>query len=278
MPVSVQPIIIVQIDVREKKLITLFENLIDEFGYMGHITLEKKNLPLGDVLIKCQVSGHDINSIPQIIIERKSLPDLASSIRDGRYKEQSFRLNQSEVHNHNILYLIEGDMSMWSESRMRVKKKTLYSAMFTLNYYKGFSVVRSQSVLETAEIIINMCDKLYRENTKSPYYANNAQILNPELQEEEYCSVLKKAKSAQVTTGNIGEIMLCQIPRVSGTSAIAIMDKYKTIETLMNEIKIDSECLESIQYMTKTGKSRHISKSCIENVKKYLVQNNETQI
>ena len=45
-----------------------------------------------------------------ILIERKSLNDLESSIKDGRYSEQSIRLNSSEIHNHNIYYLIEGNI------------------------------------------------------------------------------------------------------------------------------------------------------------------------
>ena len=40
------------------------------------------------------------------IIERKSLADLASSIRDGRYAEQSFRLNGYPIFNHYIYFNI----------------------------------------------------------------------------------------------------------------------------------------------------------------------------
>ena len=49
-----------------------------------------------------------------LIIERKSLNDLASSIKDGRYAEQSFRLSNIEHHNHNIVYLIEGDRGTYN--------------------------------------------------------------------------------------------------------------------------------------------------------------------
>ena len=41
-------------------------------------------LPLGDVIL-CE------NNTEKLIIERKSLGDLASSIKDGRYEEQSYR-------------------------------------------------------------------------------------------------------------------------------------------------------------------------------------------
>ena len=41
------------------------------------------------------------------LIERKSLNDLESSIKDGRYNEQSLRLDKYDLANHNIYYLIE---------------------------------------------------------------------------------------------------------------------------------------------------------------------------
>ena len=36
---------------------------------------------------------------------------MLSSIKDGRYEEQSYRLNGLSHHNHNIVYLIEGDVN-----------------------------------------------------------------------------------------------------------------------------------------------------------------------
>ena len=60
------------IDVREKSLIAECFKLLDK--------LEIKNLPLGDAIIQDD-SGNDL-----IIIERKTLTDLASSIKDGRYE------------------------------------------------------------------------------------------------------------------------------------------------------------------------------------------------
>ena len=49
-----------------------------------------------------------------MIIERKTLNDLASSIKDGRYKEQGYRLSNCSLHNHNIFYLIEDNLSSYN--------------------------------------------------------------------------------------------------------------------------------------------------------------------
>lgn len=40
------------------------------------------------------------------ILERKKIPDLASSMEDGRYLEQKFRLKKSGI--KHIIYLVEG--------------------------------------------------------------------------------------------------------------------------------------------------------------------------
>ena len=72
-----------------------------------------------------------------IIIERgegKTISDLTASIKDGRYKEQSYRLDGYSIHNHNIIYLIEGNLN-----RASFDKKTIYSSMFSIGYCKGFS-------------------------------------------------------------------------------------------------------------------------------------------
>ena len=148
-----------KVDVREKKLIKLLEAYISQFNFKK-IDIEIETLPLGDVII-CDEKGNE-----KIIVERKSLNDLASSIKDGRYVEQSHRLTNNPVHNHNIVYLIEGNLSTWT-NRYKVQANTLYSAIFSLNYYKGFSVIKTHDITETAEYILRMCDKLNREKKKS---------------------------------------------------------------------------------------------------------------
>ena len=85
---------IIKIDYREKKLIELIKKN-EEFSKKEY-TLLVENLDLGDIIF-CDSDGKEL-----ILIERKSIEDLSSSIIDGRYAEQSFRLNNSNIHNHNI--------------------------------------------------------------------------------------------------------------------------------------------------------------------------------
>jgi ERCC4-type nuclease len=267
------PNIVIRIDVRETELIAKCESLITIFPNVNFL---REQLPLGDIIIN---DGHK----ELIIIERKSLTDLAASIKDGRYEEQSYRLNGIEHHNHNIVYLIEGDFSKFNAFKYNafknggLDKQTLYSAMFSINYYKGFSLMRSQSVDETANIIFNMAHKLGKETGKQAFYSNflpnslsnleiNAETNPSSSLKEDYCAVIKKVKKDNVTAENIGEIMLCQIPGVSSASALAIFEQFKTLPNLIKCIEADNTCLDKICTKDANGKARKISKTTIATI------------
>ena len=113
---------------------------------------------------------------------------MAASIRDGRYKEQSYRLNGNSLHNHNIIYVIEGNINQYSERFTKVKKSAIYTSMFSLNYYKGFSVMRTFSINETADIILNFTDKYSREKKEGFY--EKEQLLDNKS-DNDYCDVKK---------------------------------------------------------------------------------------
>ncbi len=222
------------------------------------ISIEKRVLTLGDILITDDLDK-DI-----LLIERKSLTDLIASIKDGRYEEQSHRLiHSSGMHRHQIVYIIEG---LLSQINNPMDKKMIYSAMTTLQVFKGFSVIRTNSVQETANWITYSADKIQREMSKGtqPWTSDSALIEPPP-----YCSVVKRTKKDNLTPENIGEILLCQIPSISSVSAMAIMREYKTISNLIDNIKSDPNCLDNIVCETK-GKSRKIGKNVVQNIIAFL--------
>tara|TARA_Y100000768_G_C23951053_1_gene670240 strand:+ start:546 stop:1331 length:786 start_codon:yes stop_codon:yes gene_type:complete len=246
-----------KVDVREKRLIKLLEAYIGQFNFKN-IVIEIETLPLGDVII-CDELGNE-----KIILERKSLNDLASSIKDGRYVEQSHRLTNNPIHNHNIIYLIEGNLSTWT-NRYKVQANTLYSAIFSLNYYKGFSVIKTHDITETAEYILRMCDKLNREKKKVSYYETG------EKKPKKYCEVVKKVKKDNITPENIGEIILSQIPGVSSHTSQVIMNKYGSLYNLLCDLDTNQKCLDELSYTTDSGINRRISKTSIRNIVQYLL-------
>jgi len=285
----------IYVDEREH---TLYSALVDLVAYHRQaaaaaaatpvIQVTKKVLVLGDILIE-HPDGR-----PALLVERKTLADLLSSIRDSRYDEQSYRLvHASGFHPHNIVYVIEGVMGQLSQQKDR---DLVYSASFSLNHYKGFSVFRTATVLETAQWLWAVTTKIHRntQQNKAPRYAGPGPAASeatgdavtgeeeepvtddaiatptPTLTPPPYCSVVKKVKKDNVTPDNWGEIVLCQIPSVSAVSATAILQRYRTLAQLMAALQADPHCLDGITTVS-AGKSRKLSSAVVANVRKFLV-------
>lgn len=292
---------IIKVDTRESDLLRHINGLVANIPIFKQLVIKSETLPIGDIIIA------DENE-DKLIIERKSITDLLASIKDGRYEEQSYRLNGLNHHNHNIIYLVEGDVNQANrfKSDNRVDKLTAYSAMFSLNYYKGFSVFRSFSLEESATIICNMAYKLAKEPADKKVFYSNKQATTPaptpisiqepctlipvttepqqggsivvtqpdeaEQSEKDYVSVIKKVKKENITPDNIGEIMLCQIPGVSAVTALAILQQYKTLPNLIKELEINADCLRNITSTNAKGQTRRINKTSIANIVKFLVK------
>ena len=254
------------IDNREPAdMIAYVKNSIETSNNSKNMTLETANLEIGDVWI---FKDYDKNHVkPDIILERKSLSDLLASVKDGRYKEQSFRLDKFPIPNHNIYYIIEGNIEKLSN---QTTKQIIYSSLFTLSYFKGFSTLNTQSIKQTGEIIFRFSDKLLRENNKKSYYDENENQVKEETEDNsinkeekpQYSSVIKASKKANITQANILEIMLMQIPSVSANVAQIIGSNYKSMKQLINSLEKDKNCLNGILI---NGK-RKISKPTIQNI------------
>jgi len=96
------------------------------------------------------------------------------------------------------------------------------------------------------------------------------EIVLEEQTEKDYVNVVKRVKKENVTTENIGEIMLCQIPGISSVTALAILEKYKSLSNLIKEIQTNNDCLKDISYTNSKGQIRKINKSSLANIIKYL--------
>ncbi len=259
-------VMLIRVDMRESELFGLFQmNLVGPTH-----TLRSEALPVGDVILSSADGETDY-----IVFERKSLADLAASIRDGRYKEQSLRLQAfPNVPHHNVVYIIEGDFARYNERFSKIGKGALQSAMCSLNYYKGFSVVRTMSVLETYELVHSYADKLSGGNKCPPHplkTPNEEGGVGGTCSPPPYCSVLKvkQVKCENITPQNIAEIMLCNIPSVSSKTAAAIVKKYPTMRALMDALNADGSetCLADIRLETQ----RKLSKQCISNIHNFLM-------
>jgi crossover junction endonuclease MUS81 len=286
----------IKIDSREKDLQNKISFYVSSIPAFRNLKVIVEPLPIGDIIIS--KNNEDV-----LIIERKSVNDLLSSIKDGRYEEQSYRLNGLPLHNHNIMYLIEGDFNKMNAFRdTKMEKLTLFSAIFSLNYYKGFSAIRTFTMDETALFICNCTTKLMKGETtnRKAFYLNKnvaastvvteektetdssgsadsteefpEQTEEPKDNTKEYISMVKKVKKENITIENIDEIMLCQIPGVSTATAVSIIKKFNSIANLIKSLEENEKCLADVTNTNGKGQSRKITKTSITNIMKFLLK------
>lgn len=275
------------IDEREANLYHLcqtFANLHE----MKSVPIEKRVLQLGDIIFMS-----DDESVTHLVIERKSFSDLLASVKDGRYAEQSHRLIHCFPNPHNIVYLLEG---MFSTVNQEKDKKKIISCMASLNYFKGFSLMRTVSASETAQHIVYLADKIAKgakrptlpsevskelpTKAAAPVSQEHSSVVSSEtappsnvqlaIVPAPYCSVVKASKKANITKENIGEIILCQIPGISSTTAVELMKPFGTFAEFMNKIKEDSVYLETVA-IENNGKKRKIGTNVIKGIREFLL-------
>jgi len=289
----------IKIDSREHELIRTCKYYLELNPSYKNISIVVEQLSLGDIII---TDG----KTEKLIIERKSIRDLSASIKDGRYEEQSYRLNGISHPNHNIIYLIEGDMNRPNVFKDSINKMMMYSAMCSLLYFKGFSVIRSLHIDESALILCNMAYKISKgeaenrqayykipqivpviqsvdnkivvndvtsenvDDTESKEVGDEYEVIDHGSLEKDYCSVVKKVKKDNITPNNIGEIILCQIPGISSITACAIMLHFKTLPNLIFEIAKDDMCLAEVNCTNSKNQVRKLNKTVIANIIKFL--------
>ncbi len=104
----------------------------------GCCDLKIHRMPVGDYLID-----------ERVLVERKTLPDLVASIKDGRLFRQALRLVEAEPW---CVIVLEGTVSDLTGSGMR--REAIQGALITLTLYLGIPLLRSMGPDETARLLI----------------------------------------------------------------------------------------------------------------------------
>ena len=152
---------IIHIDFREKDILKHCTEMKKD------IEIKTENLLLGDILIN------------KLLIERKTINDLAASIVDGRYKEQSFRLLKALEEGYKVFYFIEGNMDLYTGA---ISKNTLVSTIYSLTN-KGFQVLLTKNSKENAFFILQFAEKMKR-NEKDEKKKEMKIEINTEINKE----------------------------------------------------------------------------------------------
>lgn len=258
------------IDSREAKLKEYFDSINDEVTKLD-INITYQNLNLGDIILKC----NDI----ELIIERKTIYDLFSSIQDGRYKEQKYRLLK-HYDLSQIVYLIEDVANVSKVKYLRNFSSITYGSIVNTIFRDNIKVVRSFSLNESATYILNILKKM----NKNPEFFNslNKTQTNQDIQEKthqtnnDYVDNFKLKKSSEMTPQNCAIIQLSVIPGMSVHMAKIILTQYgslvKLIQAYQHIEDLDSKknMLATIEFDIKNNKKRKLGKVLSERVYQYL--------
>ena len=207
----------IYIDAREQQL---YNNIIDRDldKYKDNITITKKQLELGDIII-------EFNDI-QMIFERKTMNDLLSSITDGRYKEQKMRLLNNYT---NINYLIEGTDIISSNN---INKQQLLTSVYYHSIYRdNIKIFFNKNLNDTITFLLLLSTKII-DNPDNFKSSSQNSISNIYI---DTCKI-KSKKIDNIDKETCYLLQLSQIPGISKEIAKNIKDKYPTMTILLNTL------------------------------------------
>ena len=223
--------------------------------FLGNDNVQVLNLDIGDIQIR---NGETI----LFVIERKTICDLSSSIKDGRHREQKMRLINSGVDINNIMYLIEGDLD--TIKLKCLPKSTIISSIINTLLRDNIKVHRSKNMNESIEFIEMLFNKLRKQDIKLFENKNTS-----------YVSTIKLKKKENLDSSNCYLLQLAQIPGSSTKIADCIKETYPNMMSLCSKYSsIDlserPKLLENLTYSIQNNKTRRIGKVVSERIYLYL--------
>ncbi|KAB1251394.1 Crossover junction endonuclease MUS81 [Camelus dromedarius] len=210
-----------------------------------HVTHMVRKLHVGDfVWVAQETSPRDPARPGELvldhIVERKRLDDLCSSIIDGRFREQKFRLKRCGL-GHRV-YLVEEHGSVHNLS---LPESTLLQAVTNTQVIDGFFVKRTADIKESAAYLALLTRALQRLcqghtlrsrpwGTPGDPESRTGPFPNP------LCSLLTfedfNAGAIKNKAQSVREVFarqLMQVRGVSGEKAAALVDRYSTPASLL---------------------------------------------
>jgi ERCC4-type nuclease len=236
------------IDHRESHI----KEIINNKNYTN-INFEYKNIDHGDFIF-------EINDKQLLVIERKTIADLAASIKDGRYSNQKIEL-LNNYNRRNIYYIIEGNFSGYSEDTNicigGLDKKHLVGSILNTMIRDDIKIFFTQNINETIDLLINIYNRISKDPNKYT-----------EPQQESFITTKKSNKNSTYFN------MLCQIPGISNKIANNIINKYPTFNILFNSLK-DIDDLQKLKELKeiKTESNKAISKTTLNCIINTLFNN-----
>ena len=160
------------LDVREVRAKTDRDYMQDELAKKG-VRPIMRSMELGDAQWVAKVHDPELlrrggaegdEVVLDYIVERKRLDDLIGSIKDGRFREQKFRLKRSGV--KHVTYLIE-DISL-DQAHFSKYEESVQSAIASTQVVDGFTVKKTQKMDDTIRYLARMTEMLKKRYESQP--------------------------------------------------------------------------------------------------------------
>lgn len=205
---------IIKIDTREKSLIQIFKE------YYADIPISIEQLDIGDVIIS--------NDFSNVLIERKTICDALSSIKDGRWRNQKQRILDNY---EQSLYIIENDDIFNADRR-------LSSAYINTLLRDRIPIIFTNSVSNTAKAIKLIYDKMIDEPARFTG------------KEKTYVSTLKTktTKIENIDKKTCFILQLCQIPMINHKIASKIAEQFNCMRDFIKNLE-EWENESAIRYL-----------------------------
>ncbi|TVU36881.1 hypothetical protein EJB05_18834 [Eragrostis curvula] len=227
------------------------DNIFSQF----QVPVEVKSLPVGDGIWIARDRKNGKEYVLDFIVERKNVSDLHGSIMDNRYRDQKLRLKRCGL--KKLIYLVEGDPNRSDASEM-IKK-----ACFTTEVLDGFDVQRTDGYTET--------ERRYGALTRSiiEYYKTNfSKVVNTSRVCPTYDEFTGRCRHlAKKTVSQIFALQLMQVPQVTEEAALAVIELYPTLMSLVRaysmlegDTRAQEMMLQNKSKMVNAGASRNIFK------------------
>jgi len=224
-------------DFREGSLIDMFKNAHSSWEE----DIEVINLEIGDVHIL-------MDDQPCIIIERKTVADLAQSIKDNRYREQKARQLAYREMNPNVklVYMIEGSFKFDPKFRCQnMDSRSLSGAFINSVFRDNIHVVSTTDVTDSAYFI----DGLFERFKKDPgVYLNNVVARDKSSYDCNISSAVKQKRKDNIDNKACFMMQMSCIPGISGKKANDIMTvlNVRSIVELIELLKKDPKMILSV--------------------------------
>ncbi|ODO10868.1 hypothetical protein I350_01467 [Cryptococcus amylolentus CBS 6273] len=262
--------IILVVDTREVESKTSRDMIWETLQQKG-LRVETRALKLGDMCWvarrKDGLGGEEDECVLDYVVERKRLDDLVTSIKDGRYTEQCFRLQNACI--GHVYYIVEN----FKKAEMEHSALAIMTCKSQLQVHNRFFMKETNRLLDSIDFLATMTNVIKSSCRNKPLHVIPSRYLSrptyKPLQEhlkiahpnltfhtsfDAYQSL--NTKSACVTLKETLARMLMRVKGMSAEKVSALLDQWDTPRGLWEAMKMRNEMPDEMEAPPGTGKGK----------------------